>query len=99
MPLHDPATAPTVHTGASASVAQQLLGSGLLAPAQGINWCESDYAVSPLIAEWWNTLSNVAFLVAPPIPPLHLLHVALGQLRSTILHTFILLFTIIMPSF
>lgn len=65
MPLHDPAPAPAAH-GASASVAQQLLSSGLLAPAQGINWCESDYAVSPLIAEWWNTLSNVAFLVAPP---------------------------------
>ena len=50
---------------------EALLGNGLHAAAQAINWCESDYAVSPLVAEWWNTISNFAFLVAlPPCPPL-----------------------------
>jgi hypothetical protein len=50
-------------------VQQLVLGHGLDAAAQGINWCESDYAVTPSIAEWWNTISNVAFLVPPPPPP------------------------------
>ena len=31
--------------------------------ATGINWCEADYAVTPLIAEFWNTASNLAFVV------------------------------------
>ncbi len=52
----------------AASVSQQLLSDGLRAAVQGINWCESDYAVSPSIAEWWNTISNVAFLVDTPLP-------------------------------
>jgi hypothetical protein len=54
--------------GAAFSISQQLLSDGLHVAAQGINWCESDYAVSPSIAEWWNTLSNIAFLVTLPVP-------------------------------
>eukprot|EP00211_Chloroparvula_japonica_P007048 CAMPEP_0119143422 /NCGR_PEP_ID=MMETSP1310-20130426/34307_1 /TAXON_ID=464262 /ORGANISM="Genus nov. species nov., Strain RCC2339" /LENGTH=387 /DNA_ID=CAMNT_0007135051 /DNA_START=92 /DNA_END=1252 /DNA_ORIENTATION=+ len=26
-----------------------------------INWCESDYAITPYIAEFWNTLSSLSF--------------------------------------
>ena len=29
-----------------------------------IDWCEANYAVSPQVAEFWNTLSCVAYLVA-----------------------------------
>ncbi len=29
-----------------------------------VDWCEPNYAVSPWVAEWWNTLSSVAILVA-----------------------------------
>ncbi len=46
------------------SILQQLQGD-----SQGINWCETDYAVSPVIAEWWNTMSNFAFLVMRPASP------------------------------
>ncbi len=52
-----------------ASSVTHLLREALLGNAQAINWCESDYAVSPFVAEWWNTISNFAFLVAlPPCP-------------------------------
>ena len=57
--------------GALSRVQQLMLAHGLDAAAQGINWCESDYAVTPSIAEWWNTISNVAFLVPPPPRPPH----------------------------
>jgi hypothetical protein len=71
-----PHAASPVADGTS-SILQQLqgalLGNGLRQTAQGINWCESDYAVSPFVAEWWNTISNLAFLVArPTCPPLHI---------------------------
>jgi dihydroceramidase len=41
---------------------------GVVAPrhwgaATGINWCEEDYALTPHIAEFWNTVSNLVFLV------------------------------------
>ncbi|MBC7794136.1 MAG: ceramidase [Clostridia bacterium] len=29
-----------------------------------MDWCEANYAVSPYIAEWWNTLSSVAMVFA-----------------------------------
>jgi hypothetical protein len=70
-PQYAQAPAPGARDSAS-SISQQLLSDGLRAAAQGINWCESDYAVSPSIAEWWNTLSNIAFLVNPLLFPLTL---------------------------
>ncbi len=31
--------------------------------AAPINWCETDYAVVPGVAEFWNTISNLGFIV------------------------------------
>ena len=39
-------------------------GARYWGPATGIDWCEEDYAVSPFIAEFFNTLSNAAYVVA-----------------------------------
>lgn len=36
---------------------------GLWAQTATIDWCESNYELSYFIAEFWNTLSNVAFIV------------------------------------
>ena len=36
---------------------------GLWAPSP-INWCEADYVVSSHVAEFYNTVSNMAYLVA-----------------------------------
>ena len=32
-------------------------------PTSSIDWCEDNYAFTPYIAEFWNTLSNFAFVV------------------------------------
>ena len=32
-------------------------------PSATMNWCEEDYVVTPWIAEFWNTLSNLTFVV------------------------------------
>lgn len=37
---------------------------GVYGPATGINWCEPDYSWSPYVAEFWNTVSNLAFVAA-----------------------------------
>jgi len=29
-----------------------------------INWCEEDYARSSRVAEWWNTITNVSYVIA-----------------------------------
>lgn len=33
------------------------------APTATLDWCEENYAVTPYIAEFWNTLSNLAMIV------------------------------------
>eukprot|EP00038_Savillea_parva_P015366 m.220041 g.220041 ORF g.220041 m.220041 type:complete len:288 (-) comp30816_c0_seq1:410-1273(-) len=32
-------------------------------PSSTMNWCEEDYVVTPWVAEFWNTVSNLAFVV------------------------------------
>ena len=33
-------------------------------PTSTVDWCEANYAVSPYVAEWFNTLSSLAMVVA-----------------------------------
>ncbi|KAK3094993.1 hypothetical protein FSP39_008837 [Pinctada imbricata] len=32
-------------------------------PTATIDWCEENYKVTPFIAEFWNTLSNIFFII------------------------------------
>ncbi|CAK4074234.1 unnamed protein product [Aphanomyces euteiches] len=56
------------------SLVQALLGGAVVRPAEDavgywspatapINWCESDYEVSLFVAEFWNTITNLAYVV------------------------------------
>lgn len=41
-------------------------GSGIWGfPTSTMDWCEENYAVTHLIAEFWNTVSNIIFIVPP----------------------------------
>src|SRR5262245_58630668 len=33
-------------------------------PTASIDWCEQNYAVTPWVAEFWNTISSLAMVVA-----------------------------------
>lgn len=39
------------------------LGRGRWAQTASIDWCESNYEISYYIAEFWNTISNLAFII------------------------------------
>lgn len=38
-------------------------GRGLWAQTASIDWCESNYEISYYVAEFWNTISNLAFIL------------------------------------
>ena len=33
-------------------------------PTASIDWCEQNYAITPFVAEFWNTLSSLAMVIA-----------------------------------
>lgn len=41
-------------------------------PTSTMDWCEENYASTPLVAEFWNTISNVVFVVPPLITAYHI---------------------------
>ncbi|XP_039251628.2 alkaline ceramidase 3-like [Styela clava] len=40
-------------------------------PTSTLDWCEENYVVTPYIAEFWNTVSNIVMIVPPLLCGLH----------------------------
>lgn len=40
-------------------------------PTATIDWCEANYEVTPLVAEFWNTISNLMFIIPPLVAAFH----------------------------
>ncbi|XP_066927401.1 alkaline ceramidase 3-like [Clytia hemisphaerica] len=49
-------------------------------PSSTMDWCEENYAVTSYVAEFWNTVSNVVFVVPPLLTAYHLWKHKLSEL-------------------
>ncbi|XP_078478130.1 alkaline ceramidase 1 isoform X2 [Lampetra fluviatilis] len=61
--------------------------------SSGIDWCEGNYRHSNSIAEFYNTVSNVAFFLLPPL--MHYLFAPYGRQRGPAVHAVWLLMMVV----
>nr|XP_026696187.1 alkaline ceramidase 2 isoform X2 [Ciona intestinalis] len=46
---------------------EKSIWSDFLPHSSEVDWCENNYATIPIIAEFWNTVSNSIFFIIPPL--------------------------------